>query len=118
MPPLAEHCGLAQKIGNVGFMVALEAHHAMMLASPNQKIQYLSGLRPAVYVVTEQYLEDPGRRIRRNVGVDAGKALRQKISATVYVSDRVNADAVGRPWRQFSGARWQRIPHQVSSLPR
>jgi hypothetical protein len=115
MSPLAKYCWLPQEIANVGFVVALKAHHSMVVASSKQEIQHLSGLWPAVDVVTKQYLDDPGPWIRRNIRVDACEALCQKISATVYVSDRVNADAVGRPWRQFSGARWQRIPHEVSS---
>jgi hypothetical protein len=96
--PLAECCRLPQEIRNVGFVVALEAHHSMLVASPNQEIQYSSGLWSAVDVVTQQYLDDPARRIRRNVGVNACKALCQKISATMHVSDRVNANAIGHPW--------------------
>jgi hypothetical protein len=38
MPPLAKYCWLAQEIGNVGFVIALEAHHSMVVASSNQEI--------------------------------------------------------------------------------
>jgi hypothetical protein len=101
---MTKYCWLPQESVNVGFVVAPEAHHSMVVASPNQEIQHLSGLRPAVDVVTNQYVDDPGRWIRRNVGVDACKALRQKIGATMHVSDRVNANAIGRPWSQFPRA--------------
>src|SRR5260370_10965315 len=79
-------------------------------------MQHLSRVWPAVDVISKQYLDDLGCLTRRNVGVDGCKAPSQKISATVHVSDRVNANAIGRPWSQFSGA--QRILHQISSPPR
>src|SRR5260370_7905650 len=79
-------------------------------------MQHLSRLWPAVDVVTKQFSDDLGWLTRRTVGVDGCKAPSQKIIATVHVSDRVNSNAIGRPWSQFSGA--QRILHQISSPPR
>lgn len=118
MSPLAEYCRVPQEISNVGFVITLEAHQSMLMAPANQEIQHLSGLWPAVDVITQQYLDDPGRWMRRNVGVNACKALCQKIRATVHVSDRVNANTIGRPWNQFSGSRQQRIPPQISGTLR
>jgi len=110
--PLAENFWILQEIGNVGFVVSLEANHLVASASRDQHIQHVARLQSAVDIITEQHLDDSRCWKGCHVRVYAGEEPSQKVSATVHVTDRVDAHTVCSFRGCFFGARQQRIPHR------
>jgi DDE superfamily endonuclease len=105
LSPVIERGGIAQKPRNIGFVVALEADHAMALATRNQKIEHFTRLRSAVDVIAEQNLNDPGGRVGGHVGVDPGKERPEQVGAAGKATNKRILALLDQPPPQGYG-RW------------
>jgi hypothetical protein len=110
--PIRQHGRIAQELGRIGFVIALEIKHHVTAPACDQEIENLTRARTAIDVVAEEHLDRLRNRIGLEIGVDASKQRAQEVRSPVDVADGVDALAVGYARLCFLDLRSQHVPRQ------
>ena len=95
LSPVLEFGRVAKNLQEIGFVVAFEKHAFPDMASLNQKVERVTGMRSTVDVVAQIDFDRTIDRGARQVGVNHGEHLLEEIGATVDVADGINTNSIG-----------------------
>ena len=87
--PVCQLRRIAQDLGNVGFVIALQIKHTVVSSASDQPVQNLPRVWAAIDIVPQEDLDGPPDRIGFEVRIDARQKFNQKIGPPVHVSDGI-----------------------------
>ncbi len=110
---MVQECRVLQEIKQECFVVAFEKNHLRLVVGLDQKIKNLLRGRAAIDIVAEKNCNRLRYWMESDIDLNLQKEWRQKISPTMDVADRVDANPLRHSWGLSVASSGRQLPHGI-----